>query len=119
MEKFFKANSSVLGDMADMIFQSEGFYDKKWSNKTTSVKSYQSAVLEKIGTVSQEIQTIQAKGGKHTVALLERYCSTFSMEKVSEYKENLELTAQTAWTEVTRRYQMIKNTKLRDKEIFI
>lgn len=101
IEKFYKENSSVLGDMADKIFRSPEFYDTKWGNKTTSVKTYQDAVLEKIRVVSQEIQSIQSTGGKHTVALLDRYCTTFSIEKVTEYKENLELTEQVSTSEVT------------------
>lgn len=88
--KYYSSHSDVLGDFAEKIFDNPAFYDKKWENKSTSVKAYQSSVAEKIQKVATDISAIQATGGKHTAALLERYFETLSVDQLSEYKSSLE-----------------------------
>lgn len=86
---YFYQNAAALGDLAESIFVNPAFYDPKWENKSTTVKAYQSAIMEKINATAIDISTIRATGGKHTAALLERYLQTFSTNGLAEYKASL------------------------------
>lgn len=86
---YFCQNASALGELAESILHNSAFYDSKWENKSTTVKAYQTAIVEKINTVATDISTIQATGGKHTAALLERYLQTLSTSGLPEYKASL------------------------------
>lgn len=87
---FYMKNASALGGYAERIFNSPTFYEKKWDNKSTKTKEYQDAVLEKIETISSELSSLQETGGKHTPALLEKYCESLSFGTVLTYKKTLE-----------------------------
>lgn len=89
---YYKKQSIILGDLSEKIFLSPCFYNKKWENKTTAVKTYQDEITEKIANISRDIETIKATGGQYTAALLEKYCSTLSMEGLAEYKKVLSST---------------------------
>lgn len=86
---YYTKKAIILGDLSEKIFLSPCFYDKKWENKTTTVRTYQDEIDEKIANISRDIEIIKATGGQYTVALLEKYCSTLSMEGLSEYKNTL------------------------------
>ena len=87
---YFYQNANALGDLAETIFTSPAFYDQKWENKSTTAKTYQTAIVEKINVAALDISTIRATGGKHTAALVEKYISTLSTSGLSEYKATLE-----------------------------
>ena len=87
---YFHQNATPLGEMAEIIFANPAFYESKWENKSTTVKTYQTAISAKIRATAEDIATIQASGGRYTTPLLERYFQTFSMEGLTEYKASLE-----------------------------
>lgn len=91
---FYHKNAAALGDLADAVFASPAFFDSKWENKTTSIKTWQDAVLTKIQNAAADIASIRATGGKHTTALLERYFDTLSMEGLAQHKVALAATEQ-------------------------
>lgn len=95
---YFYQNSAALGDLAEAIFTSPAFYDPKWENKSTTAKTYQGAIIEKINAAAVDISTIRATGGKHTAALLERYIGTLSTSSLAEYKTSLEAAESAAET---------------------
>lgn len=95
---YFYQNSAALGDLAEAIFTSPAFYDQKWENKSTTVKTYQAAIMEKINAAAVDISTIRATGGKYTAALLERYIGTLSTTGLAEYKTSLEAAESAAET---------------------
>lgn len=92
IESFYRSVAAPLGNLAETVLNSSAFYDAKWENKTTSVKTYQDEIKEKINVVSRDIRAIQSSGGKNTTALLNKYLETMSMEEVFVYKKALEAT---------------------------
>lgn len=95
---YFYQNATPLGDLAETIFTSPTFYDKKWENKSTTAKTYQSAIIEKINAAAVDISNIRATGGKHSAALLDKYLGTLSTDGLTEYKASLEAAEKAAET---------------------
>lgn len=87
---YFRKNASALGDLADRIFDSNGFLDPKWLNASTGVKVWQDGIREKILDAAQNISTIQSVGGSYTPVLISKYLETQSMEAVHAYQEELQ-----------------------------
>lgn len=86
---FYESHSQTLGDLAETVFSNPCFYDKKWENKTTTVKTYQNEIAEKVSKVSKDIETIKASGGKFTGSLIDKYLENLSMDGLAEYKSSL------------------------------
>ena len=98
--KAFYDGIAPLGELAEPLFSSAGFYDKKWENKSTSAKVWQDAVREKVAKAAADLHTLQAAGGAYTPALVARYFETMDIEDTVAYKRTLEATATAAQTEV-------------------
>ena len=91
---FYDDVSAPMGDLAGALFDSPAFFDSKWENKSTSVKTWQDAIQEKIKLASQGMRTIQAAGGKHTAALIARFIETLDIDGTIQYKKTLEAAEQ-------------------------
>ncbi len=90
IKAFYDKQAHSLGELAEPIYSSPTFFDKKWENKSTSVKSYQDAISEKIAAAARDISSIQATGNKYTAALLNKYFATLSLDGLADYKASLE-----------------------------
>lgn len=116
IKAFFYQHAQPLGAMADAVFSSPGFYEAKWENKSTSVKSYQDAILTKIRTAATDLSSITAMQGNHTAALMDRYLHTFSLDGIAEYNASLvaaEKAAETVTTPIETEDQVIGYQVLR------
>lgn len=116
IKAFFYQHAQPLGAMADAVFSSPGFYEAKWENKSTSVKSYQDAILTKIRTAATDLSSITAMQGNHTAALMDRYLHTFTLEGIAEYNASLvaaEKAAETVTTPIEAADQVIGYQVLR------
>lgn len=100
IKRFFDSVSSPLGDLGDLLFDSEAFFDNRWTNATVRAKEWQDEVREKIARAAGDLRTIQQVGGVNTPALITRYVETMNMEKTLEYRNTLETTSYAAQTEV-------------------
>ena len=100
IKRYYDSISAPLGELADMLFESEGFFDKKWLNATTKPKVWQDGVKAKIAQAAADLSTIQQTGGAHTPALISRYMESPDMEQITAYRRSLEQTASVAQTEV-------------------
>ncbi len=103
IEAYYRKVAAPLGDLAETVFQSPAFFEKKWEAKSTSVKVWQDAITEKVSAAVRDISSIRATGGKHTAALLDRFFSSLSMDGLAEYRASLdaaEAAADTAADEV-------------------
>lgn len=100
IKRYYDSISAPLGELADMLFESEGFFDKKWLNATTKPKVWQDGVKAKIAQAAADLSTIQQTGGAHTPALISRYMESPDMEQITAYRRSLEQTASAAHTEV-------------------
>lgn len=92
IEEYFYRIAEPLGEMANSLWNSPAFYEKKWDAKSTSAKNWQDAVKDKVLNASRDISSIRLTGGKYTAALLERYISNLSMEGLADYKNTLNAT---------------------------
>lgn len=98
---FFDQIAAPVGSLADALFDSPAFYDSRWENKSTSVKSWQDDMTAKVRQAAQDIRTIQAAGGRHTTSLIACYIETLDMEGTVQYKKALEAAEQMTETTVT------------------
>lgn len=94
IEQYFRQHSSSLGAMTQQVWESPAFLDPKWLNKTTTAKTWQAAVDQKVSSTVQGLQNIQTAGGNHIGALTAHYLETLDMEALSAYQERLYSAAQ-------------------------
>lgn len=100
IKQYYDTVSTPLGELADMLFDSESFIDKKWLNATTKPKVWQDGVREKVAQASADLSTIQQTGGSQTPALIDRYMESMNMAETTAYQKSLQQTAAAAQTEV-------------------
>lgn len=100
IKRYYDSISAPLGELADMLFESEGFFDKKWLNASTRPKVWQDGIREKVAQAAVDLSAIQQTGGAHTPALISRYMESMDMSETTSYQRSLEHTASAAQTEV-------------------
>ena len=100
IKRYYDGISQPLGDLAERVFTSEAFYDKKWENASTKVKVWQDALREKVAQAAADLRTIQQTGGSQTPALISRYIETMDMAETAAYQKTLAETAAASQAEV-------------------
>lgn len=98
---WYMTAAAPLGDLAEKVFDTPGFVESKWLNKTCKAVEWQKAVREKIAQAALDIRSIQATAGIHTAAVLTRYLDGMDMAAAAAFKKELESTVQVAETPVT------------------
>ena len=86
IEAYFLRKSSPLGALARQVLNSPAFFDAKWLNKTTSAKTWQATVDEKISKAAWDLNSIQTTAGRHTEAVTAKYLETLSTENLAAYR---------------------------------
>ena len=100
IKRYYDTVSAPLGELSDMLFDSDAFFDKKWLNASTKPKVWQDGVREKVAQASADLRTLQQTGGSHTPALIDRYMERMDMADTTAYQKSLQQTAAAAQTEV-------------------
>ena len=89
IEAYFLRKSGPLGDLAEQVLSNPAFLEDKWLNKSTSAKTWQTAVDEKIAAAARDLGSIQATAGRHAGALTARYLETLDTRELASYRERL------------------------------
>ncbi|MBQ1947236.1 MAG: DUF1351 domain-containing protein, partial [Clostridia bacterium] len=89
IKHYFDQNAAMLGNLADTVFESHGFFEDSWLNASTKASAWQAGVSEKIRTASESIRTLQASGGSYTPILITKYLETQSLEAAIDYHKTL------------------------------
>lgn len=89
IQAYFRQHSAPLGEMAQQVWDSPAFFDKKWLNKTTAAKTWQSAVTEKIAAAARDLKSIQTAGGPHAGALTVKYLEHLSTDGLADWQAKL------------------------------
>ena len=89
IEAYFHRESGPLGDLAEQVLASPAFLEDKWLNKSTSAKTWRTAVDEKIAAAARDLGSIQATAGQHSGALTARYLETLDTRELAAYRERL------------------------------
>ena len=105
IETYFFQHSAVLDTMAQQVWNSPAFFDEKWLNKSTSTKTWQAAVDEKISVAARDLQSIQVTAGQHISAITTRYLEALSTEGLSDYLTKLTSTAQMETAQIKKAIQ--------------
>ena len=87
-KRAYQSYRSILGDFAQMVFDSPAFYEEAW--ELPGGPDPKSAVKEKCRRVSRQLEVICRAGGPHAAALIDRYLQTFSDADLSAYRARLE-----------------------------
>ena len=93
VHSWYEREAISLGDLSETVFNSPGFFDAKWLNKTCKAPEWQSALKEKISKCAADIVSIQSFSGSHTAAVLNKYLESMDIKATAEYKKQLEETA--------------------------
>ena len=91
IEGYARKAAEILGDKSEKIILSKAFSNPKWLNKTTSMKSIQDEIDQKIQAAARDINIIQSTGGSQASVLMARYFETLSMDGVEEFLDNIQL----------------------------
>lgn len=86
---YAKNKAELLGELGQKIIESPAFFNKKWTNKTTSEKSIHDEIDIIIQNAAKDINIIQTTGGENIPVLMARYYETLSMDGVSSFLENI------------------------------
>lgn len=89
IETYFFRQSAPLGALAGQVLNSPGFFEAKWLNKTTSAKTWQAAVDEKITKAAWDLNSIQTTAGPHAGAVTAKYLETLSTVGLASYQAQL------------------------------
>lgn len=89
IEAYFFRRSGSLGALAGQVLNSPAFLEPKWLNKTTSAKTWQAAVDEKIAKAAWDLNNIQTTAGPHAGAVTAKYLETLSTEGLAAYRDRL------------------------------
>ncbi len=89
IKKYYLTQAAPIGEYTEQVFESEGFFDEKWLNKTTTAAAWQAEVKTKIAESAKNINSLQAAGGEHTAALIAKYIETQSMEDTFAFRDKL------------------------------
>ena len=84
IEAYFFQRSEPLGALAGQVLNSPAFFETKWLNKTTSAKTWQTAVDEKISKAAWNLKSIETSAGPYA-----KYLETLSTEGLAEYRSRL------------------------------
>lgn len=90
IEAYFFRQSAPLGALAGQVLSSPAFFEDKWLNKSTSAKTWQTAVDEKINRAAWDLNTIQTTAGPRAGAMAAKYLETLSTEGLAAYRSRLE-----------------------------
>lgn len=89
IEAYFFQNCAALGALAGQVLNSPAFFDSKWLNKSTSVKTWKTAVDSKITAAARDLQSIQAAAGPHAGAMTAKYLETLTTDGLAAYRSQL------------------------------
>lgn len=89
IEAYFFRHSGALGTLAGQVLNSPAFFEAKWMNKTTSAKTWQTAVDQKIARTAWDLNSIQSSAGPHAGAVTAKYLETLSTVGLAEYRGHL------------------------------
>lgn len=89
IEAYFFRQSAPLGALAGQVLNSPAFFEAKWLNKTTSAKTWQAAVDEKINRTAWDLNSIQTAAGPHAGAVTAKYLETLSTVGLAAYQNQL------------------------------
>jgi DNA polymerase III epsilon subunit family exonuclease len=95
IEAYFFQHSAVLDTMAQQVWDSPAFFEPKWLHKSTSVKTWKTAVDEKISAAARDLQTIQISAGQYSGLLMAKYMETLNTAGLAAYQEHLNAAMQT------------------------
>jgi len=89
IKRYFDENAVVLGDLAEAVFESNGFFDEKWLNASAKATVWQAEIREKIAEASGSINTLQSTGGNYAPILITKYLETQSLDAAIDYHKTL------------------------------
>ena len=76
IKMYYDQIATILGPIADSIFVSDWFYNKKWENKTTPDWRWQSEIRQKIEIIAQDIRELSEIAGDNSPAVTAKYIET-------------------------------------------
>ena len=86
---YFFRRSGALGGLAEQVLNSPAFFDEKWLNRSTSAKTWQTAVDEKITRISRDLNNIRTTAGPHAGAVTAKYLETLSTAGLAGFRSQI------------------------------
>lgn len=89
IKMYFDQKATVLGSIAESVFSSWWFYDKKWENKTTPDWIWQDDIRQKIKTVAQDIEELSEIAGENAPAIIAKYIETGNKDLAIQFLQSI------------------------------
>ncbi len=86
---YFKANSKILGEHAQSIWESPAFIEEKWLTASSFSLGTKNAVSEKIERAAKDISTIETTCQSLAPIMLARYFESMSIDDVIGFREKI------------------------------
>lgn len=105
MKEYAEEQAKALGSFSEKVLSSPSFFNERWLNATYKTKDWHADIDSIIAKASDDIQTIQAVGGKNTGAMLAHYFDRLSMDdQDEEIKEEFHHagTSVSGWSEMRK-----------------
>lgn len=90
LKKYYNRVSGGLGDLAEPLYHSPAFLDRRWENRNMTPKTWRAGIQSKVTKAALDLQVLQNIGGEDAPALIARYLETMDLNAVLRYKEVLE-----------------------------
>lgn len=89
IHRIYKEQCRPLGDMAELIYKSAGFYDSRWDELAIVPKGHAPSIIQRINEVALDIEAIKTMASPYETAMVERYCQSFDLNEILEYGDTL------------------------------
>lgn len=89
IKMYFDMVSGVLGSIAEDVFFSNWFYNKKWENKTYPDWQWQNDIKQKIGIITQDIKELTKIAGINSSAVIAKYVETGNKDLAIEFLHSI------------------------------
>ncbi len=89
VKAYAEERAKALGDYSEKVLNSPSFFNERWLNSTYKAKDWHADIDSIIAKASDDIQTIQAVGGKNTGAMLAHYFDRLSMDGMQDFQDAL------------------------------
>ena len=89
IKMYYDQIATILGPIADSVFGSDWFYNKKWENKTTPDWRWQSEIKQKIEIVAQDIRELSEIAEDNSPAVIAKYVETGNKDLAIQFLHSI------------------------------
>ncbi len=87
---YYDQLAGKLGSLADAVFFSSWFYNKKWENKTTPDWLWRKEIADRIGEISQTVEELTFLAGNNASSVIAKFIETGDKDQALRFLESIQ-----------------------------